>query len=228
MHYSNSLAFIGLALAAPAFAFVSPSSVASRSHSSLGATRDPNNERATPDAIRNLAAVSALALGLFFPSTDALAAQGTASQLNDHALYSSTVELSKELKTMDFSMPSSYDNIVAPVAAGVEELSTTTVLNTGAPKRVKKAAVEKGSSPKEDAATQRAERVAQRKLKEDEQAARDEVSAGERDANIKAARVAKIAAREAAQAEKDAAASDAKDDAKFKGAKFVDTSMPSY
>jgi len=205
MYHSKSLAFIGF-LAAPALAFVPSSSVASRSFSSLSATRDPDNERATPPDVsrRNFAAASALTLGLLFPATDALAA---------------------EIKTMDFALPSSYDSIADPVASGTDELTQLTVINTAASKRKPKAAPT--SDPKADAAVARADRVAQRKAKEAEQAILEEQAAKERDENIKAARMERIAARQAAQAEKEAAAA-AKEDAKYKGAKFVDTSMPTY
>jgi len=227
MYHSKSLALIGLALVTPAVAFVPPTSVASRSHLSLGATRDPSNERPSPpDVIRNLAAASALTLGLLFPSADALAAP-----LNDHAMQSSTVEVSLEYKTMDFSMPSSYDSIAAPVASGTDELTTTTTVNTAAASKKKakpkESAVPSGLSKKEAAAAKRAEKVAQREADEAAAAARAEESVKERDENIKAARLQKIAAREAAKAEKDAVDAE-KEDAKFKGAKFVDTSMPSY
>lgn len=234
MYYSKSLALIGLALAAPtatnAFA---PSTTFARPTSTLSASKDPSNERVTPpDAIRNLAAVSALTLGLLFPSGDALAAQDTA-QL--HALHSSTVELSATIRTMDFSMPSSYDTIVdvssTKDSAVKDELTKDTVVQTGgskkkaAPKKEKKAAAPKkekssagskkekkevaapsGLSKKEAAEAKMAERVAEREAKEAEQAALDAKAASELDANIKASRAAKIAERAAANAEKAAAA----------------------
>lgn len=124
-------------------------------------------------------------------------------------------------------MPSSYDNLSAPVASGIDELVKTETINTGAATRKKKV-VSEGLSAKEQAAASRAERVAERKTKEDGQAALDEKAMQERDENIKAARLEKIAKREAAKAEQEAAAVAEKEDAKFKGAKFVDTSMPSY
>jgi len=239
MNYSKPLVF--LTLVAPAVAFVLPSSPASRSFSSLCATRDTYSERATtPQLVRNLAAASAITLGLLFPSTDAIAAEGAVSHLplNDHALHSSTVELSVEIKTMDFSMPSSYDSIADPVASGTDELTNTVVVNTAASKKSsKKNAASKGKtnsapssglSAKEASAAKRAERVAQREADEAAAAARAEEALKERDANIKAARLERVAAREAAKAEKEAAAAAENEEAKFKGVKFVDTSMPSY
>lgn len=125
-------------------------------------------------------------------------------------------------------MPSSYDNLSAPVASGIDELVKTETINTGPGPARKKKVVSEGLSAKEQAAASRAERVAERKTKEDGQAALDEKAMQERDENIKAARLEKIAKREAAKAEQEAAAVAEKEDAKFKGAKFVDTSMPSY
>lgn len=81
---------------------------------------------------------------------------------------------------------------------------------------------------KEEAAAALAERIAQRKIVEAEQAARDEQAARERDANIKAAREEKIARRAAEQAEKEAAELAKKEEGRYEGVKFVDTSMPKY
>jgi hypothetical protein len=259
--------FLALALAAStatnAFVVVSPNTAKSSRSSlnlNLGATRksDADDERMTSDSsIRNLAAVSAITLGLLFPSSDALAAEATVPRcaLNDHAVLSSSVDLSKVITTMDFSLPSSYDNISDPVASGKDELTTTVNVETGSSKRSaasaeskKKSASSKSSggglslnkmialpsssssvsSMKEDAAAALAERVAQRKRTEAEQAARDEQAARERDANIRAAREEKIARRAAEQAEKEAAALAKQEEAKYDGVKFVDTSMPEY
>lgn len=229
MPYSKSLALIGLALAAPAAtnAFVVTSPSTSRPHSTLSATREPNDERATPaDAIRNLAAASALTLGLLLPSTDALAAPDIQFSSNNNAVLSSTVELSATIRTMDFSLPSgSYDSIADPNASGKESLTKDTIINTTPSKKAKKE--DSGASAKEAAAAARADRVAERQAKEAEQAKKDEQSAIERDENIKAMRLEKAAKRAEAQAAKDAAAAD-KEEAKFKGATFVDTSMPTY
>lgn len=260
--------FLALAIAAStatnAFVVVSPNTAtSSRSSLNLGATRNngADDERATTssdNSIRNFAAVSAITLGLLFPSSDALAAEATVPiyALNEHAVLSSTVDLSKVITTMDFSLPSSYDNISDPVASGKDELTTTVNIETGSSKRSaasseskKKSASSKsaggglslnkmislptsssssGSSMKEEAAAALAERVAQRKRMEAEQAARDEQAARERDANIRAAREEKIARRAAEQAEKEAAALAKEEEAKYEGVKFVDTSMPEY
>lgn len=217
MHYSKALTIAGLALAAPADGFVATSGHAARPRSSLSAALDQDNERQDANVIRNVAAASALAMGLLLSPVNALAAQDALSLLP-------SVEISAAIQTMDFSMPGSYDSISDPLASGKDELTQTTVVNTGGSK--KKAAA--SGSSKEDAKAAREARVAERKAKEAEQAIRDEQAARERDENIKAARLEKAAARAAAQAEKEAAAAEKAEEAKFKGAKFMDDSMPSY
>ncbi len=262
--------FLALALIASttsnAFVVVSPSTASSSRPSfisfNLGAStkRDADDERATTsdNAIRYFAVVSAITFGLLFPSSGAFAAESTIPNhtLNDHAVFSSALDLSKSITTMDFSLPSSYDNISDPVASGKDELTSTIIVETGSRKRSaassessnsKKISPPKsssgglslnemialpssssGSSMKEEAAAALAERIAKRKSMEAEQAARDEQAARERDANIKAAREEKIARRAAEQAEKEAAALAKEQEARYEGVKFVDTSMPKY
>jgi len=115
--YSKCLQFIiGFALAvAPTHQF-SVSSTSRRAPSLLCATRDPNNnDRAVvpPDAIRNIAAASAIAVGLLFPTTSIAAQEDTAYQQLPN-VESTSLQLSVEITTMDFSMPSSYDSIADP------------------------------------------------------------------------------------------------------------------
>jgi hypothetical protein len=157
---------------------------------------------------------------------------------------------------MDFSLPSSYDKLSDPVADAKAELVKTEVVATGGGSRkaVQKidtakdeaaraekvaqrtkaldAILNSSSSSKEEAAAALAERVAQRKAAEAEQVQLEEIKRKEIDANIKAMREEKAAKRAAlAQAERDAAAAAANDeaeDAKYKGVKFMDTSMPTY
>lgn len=238
MSYSKSLALIGLALAAPTAtdAFVVNSQSSARPHTSLDAAKDPS----PGNAIRSLAAASALTLGLLLPD-NALAAQQTTLNNDHHVLQSSSVQISAEIKTMDFSMPSSYDSIKS-FDSDPDELKQSTIVNTAASKKKtaksssssssakkeKKESAPPGMSAKEASEAARAAKTAARKAKEAEQAEADAKAAAERDANIKAARLAKIAAREEARAEKEAAEAAAAEEAKFKGAKFVDTSMPSY
>ena len=156
--YSKCLKFIvGLTLAVvpPSHQF-STSTSSSRHAPSLYATRDlNNNDRATvppADAIRNIAAASAIAVGLLFPTTSIAAQEDTAYQpqlLNN--VESSSLQLSVEITTMDFSMPSSYDSIADPVASGKDELTETTVIASGGSS--KKKAAPKKKAPKEKAAT---------------------------------------------------------------------------
>jgi len=228
---------LSAALAATdAFTAVNTPSPSRLHFSSLDATRE-----STPaDAIRNLAAASTLAFGLLFPTNNALAAPETTT-FNDHVLQSTSVSLSAEIKTMDFALPSSYDSIAAPVASGVtDELTQITVINTSAAKRTsqKAAAVEKqakkkeapppGMSAKEVSAARQAEKKAAREAAEAGQKEADAKAAAERDENIKAARMAKIAAREEAKIAEQAAKDEAGQEAKMKGVKTMDTSMPSY
>lgn len=230
MMFSKSFAFL-LALVAPAtdaFTIISPNASSQRAHSSLDESRASEKNRVNyASGFRDIVAVSVLTFGLLFPSNDAFAAQDTLSQLprHDAALHSSTVQLSATIQTMDFSLPSSYDKISDPTASGKDELTQSVVVITGGSK---KSAAPTGSSAKEEAAAARAERVAQRQATEFAQAQLDEQSAKERDENIKAVRLEKASKRAAAQAEKEAAAADEVEDAKFKGAKFLDTSMPTY
>ncbi|KAL3782731.1 hypothetical protein ACHAW5_006727 [Stephanodiscus triporus] len=234
MVFSKSLALhISLALAShtatDAFAIISPLTASSScAHSSLDASRGSDIERVSyTDGFRNIAAVCVLTFGFLFPPHDAIAAQEPISRLprDDAAFQSSTVLLSATIQTMDFSMPSSYDKLSNPIASGKDELVQTIVVNTGSSP---KSAAPTGSSAKEEAAAARAERVAQRLAKEKEQAQLDEQAARERDENIKAMRLEKATKRAVAQAEKEAAGADEVEDAKFKGAKFLDTSMPTY
>jgi hypothetical protein len=230
MIFSKSLVFL-FALAAPttdSFTITSPDASSQRAHSSLNESRASEiNRFPYTNGCRDIMAVSVLTFGLLFPSNYAFAAQDSMSLLprDDAALHSSSVQLSATIQTMDFSLPSSYDKIADPTASGKDELTQTVMINTGGSK---KSAAPTASSAKEEAAAARAERVAQRKAAESAQAQLDEQAAKERDENIKAVRLEKAAKRAAAQAEKAAAAADVVEDAKFKGVKFLDTSMPTY
>lgn len=111
---------------------------------SLSATSHGDaNESSLPTAMRNMAVTSAVALALIMPPS-AIAQDTPSVHLNDNAVYSSTVTLSDVIKTMDFSLPSSYDNIADPVASGVDELTTSTV--KGSSKKVEKKKTEKKKS----------------------------------------------------------------------------------
>lgn len=256
MVHAKSVAYILLAVLTPlgSNAFTVISSSPSHAKLTLSATSRADDGGANPsksaNSLGNIAAVSAIALGLLFPSTDALAAQQIVPRYNldEHAILSSTLDVSKVITTMDFSLPSSYDKISDPVVSAKDELTATVVVQTGSkrtasssesPSPKKKSAPSKsvglptssfssGTSLKEEAAAALAERIAQRKSQEAEQAARDEQLAKEREANIKAAREEKIARRAAEQAEKEAAALAKEEETKYAGVKFVDTSMPKY
>jgi hypothetical protein len=261
MFFSKFLALAYIAsTTSNAFVVVSPSTATSRPSFNLGAsTKRHDDERAktNDNAVRNFAAVYAITCGLLFPSFGAFAESTIPIHaLNDHAVLSSALDLSKAITTMDFSLPSSYDKISDPVASGKDELTSTIIIETGSKRSSassessssKKKSLPKssssglslnkmialpsssssGSSMKEEAAAALAERIAQRKSMEAEQAARDELAARERDANIKAAREEKIARRAAEQAEKAAAALAKEQEARYEGVTFVDTSMPKY
>jgi hypothetical protein len=229
MVISKFLLFLAYASScADAFAVVSRSTASTtRAHSPLNASSDSDIEQVSfANGFRDVVAVSVLSFSLLFPNY-ALAAQDSVPRLpmDDAALHSSSIRLSATIKTMDFSLPGSYDSLSDPIASGTDELTETIVINsTGSSKKT--AAPTGGSSPKEQAEAARAERIAQRKATELAQSQLDEQAAKERDENIKAMRLEKAAKRAAEQAEKEAAASN--DVEKFKGAKFLDTSMPTY
>jgi len=279
VYYSRSLllafhvlvvTFLAAASTTNAFIIVSSSSTSSVTSSSsrarhdshlLAAANDNNMRNHVGESIRNIAATTMLTLGLLLlPSNDAFAAQDRSIYDSQPPVYySSSVQLSAVIQTMDFSLPSSYDNLSDPVADGKAELVKTEVVITGgggskraavkqsdtakdeaAAARAERVAqrskaldavLNSSSSSKEEAADALAERVAQRKAAEAEQAQLDELKRKEIDANIKAVREEKAAKRAAAaQAERDAAAlaNDEAEDAKYKGVKFMDTSMPTY
>ncbi|KAL3807203.1 hypothetical protein ACHAXA_008915 [Cyclostephanos tholiformis] len=231
MVFSKSLVFLALtASSTDAFAVISRLTAStSRAQSLFDVSIHSDMEQITfTNRFRDVAALSVLTFGLLFPSNDALAAQAPISLLprDDAALRSSSIQLSATIQTMDFSLPSSYDSLSDPIASGVDELTETIVINTGGSKKI--GTPTGGSSAKEQAEAARAERVAQRKATELAQSQLDKQAAKERDENIKAMRLERAAKRAAAQAEKEAAAADDAKDAKFKGVKFLDTSMPTY
>lgn len=216
-----------------------------------------DRDESFPAGMRNLAATSTVALALIMPCSSAIAQDTPRIQLNDNAIYSSTVTLSDVIKTMDFSLPSSYDSIADPVASGVDELAI--VKGQQPPKKVEKkkeqkksTSVNKGMSapsffgggekptidpdafkPKtaeEKAAilaARRAEREAEAAAAVRAKAEAEKEARAELDASIKAARLEKIARREEEMAKK-AAEESAKNDISFNNVKVVDSSMPQY
>ena len=199
------------------------------SHSVISLSKDDDSNRAVAPAdvmFRHFAAVCAITCSLLHPS-DSFA-------MNENAFQSSTMTVAEVIRTMDFSLPGSYDNIVDATASGKEELTTEAVrpaassAKKAAPKE-KKAAVKKEkkeAAPKKAAMTKAEREEAALKAKE-EKAKADAERQKEIEAQIKANREAKIAARKAAEAEKEAAEAEKLQEA-YKGAKVVDTSMPEY
>ena len=213
-----------------------------------------DRDESFPRGMRNLAATSAVALALIMPCSSAIAQDTPRIQ---NAIYSSTVTLSDIIKTMDFSLPSSYDSIADPVASGVDELAI--VKGQQPPKKVEKkkeqkksTSVNKGMSapsffgggekptidpdafkPKtaeEKAAilaARRAEREAEAAAAVRAKAEAEKEARAELDASIKAARLEKIARREEEMAKK-AAEESAKIDMNLNNVKVVDSSMPQY
>lgn len=250
-----SIALLAAPIAVDAF---SASSQTVRRTALSAMERDVNQDNSFPTAIRNIAAASAVALALIVPSS-AIAQDNTHMHTMDNGIYSSTVTLSEAIKTMDFSLPSSYDSIADPVASGVDELTISTDKNAAKKVDKKKAAPKKspsvnkglslpsfgsggGEKPainsdafKPKSAEEKAAVLAARRAEREEAAAAavrekaeaEKQAAAERDANIKAARLEKIAKREE-EAAKKAAEESAKRDEMFKDVKVVDTSMPQY
>lgn len=238
MMRSTHLLLTGLSafLAESAYAFVAspPPRLAAiqmrPSHSviSLSKEDDDSDRAVTPADVMmfRFAAVCAITCGLLHPS-DSFA-------MNENAFQSSTMTVAEVIRTMDFSLPGSYDSIVDATASGKEELTIEEVrpaassAKKAAPKE-KKAAVKKEkkeAAPKKAAMTKAEREEAAAKAKE-EKAKADAERQKEIEAQIKANREAKIAARKAAEAEKEAAEAEKLQEA-YKGAKIVDTGMPEY
>jgi len=220
-------------LATSASAFVSPRLPVAQqvrpSHSAIALSNhdDTDHKAAAPaDVLRNAAAIFAVTCGLLYPS-DSFA-------MNESAFQSSTMTVAEVIRTMDFSLPSSYDTIVDVQADTKEELTEETIKSAaGTAKKAspKKEAAQKKekkeAAPKKVAMTKAEREEAQAKAKE-EKAKEDAEKQLENEAKIKADREKKIAARKAAQEEKEAAAAEKAEAAYVKDVKFVDTSMPTY
>jgi len=150
-------------------------------------------------------------------------------------MYSSSLGLAVEIKTMDFSLPSSYDSISDATASGVDALSKTEGVNKAAstPSSSKSAAAEpkKPSMTPEEMEAYRAEQRAKKEEfaaeKAAEARAKAEQTAKERkeQAATKAEKEAqKNAAEEAAAAKK----AERTTEKVLKGVEFVDMGLPSY
>jgi len=227
MMHSGNLLLTGLLAATSANAFVSTRLQAAQYVRPLALSNHNDDYRAVaPDFLRNAAAIFAVTCGLLIPS-DSFA-------MNENAFQSSTMTVAEVIRTMDFSLPSSYDNIVDATASGKEELTVETVTPTAT--AAKKAAPQKKeAAPKKEKKEAEPKKVALTKAEREEAAAKakeekalaDKERQKEIEAKIKADREARIAARKAAQEEKEAAEA-AKAEEAYKGVTFVDTSMPKY
>lgn len=221
-------------LTAPAVVDAFSASNSQRTHRSALSSTNGNGDECLPNVVRNVAAASAVALALIMPSS--VFAQDTLHQQSviDNGIYSSTVTLSDVIKTMDFSLPTSYDSISDPIASGVDELTTSSV-KTAAKKVEKKKEPKKrstsankgislpsfggggGEKPtidsdafKPKSAEEKAAVLAARRAEREEaalavvreKAEAERQAALEREANIKAARLEKIAKREEEAAKK--------------------------
>lgn len=220
-------------LATSASAFVSPRlSVAQQarpSHSAIALSNhdDTDHKSAAPDVLRNAAAIFAVTCGLLYPS-DSFA-------MNENAFQSSTMTVAEAIRTMDFSLPSSYDTIVDVASDSKEELTKESVRSAASTAAKKKAAPKKEAAQKKEKKEAAPKKVAMTKAEREEAAAKAKEAKAKEDAEkqeeiqakIKADREKRIAARKAAQEEKEAAEAK-KAEAAYKDVKFVDTSMPTY
>mmetsp|Transcript_1900 Transcript_1900/g.3060 ORF Transcript_1900/g.3060 Transcript_1900/m.3060 type:complete len:230 (-) Transcript_1900:1054-1743(-) len=219
-------------LATSASAFVSPRLPVAQqvrpSHSAIALSNhdDTDHKAAAPaDVLRNAAAIFAVTCGLLYPS-DSFA-------MNENAFQSSTMTVAEVIRTMDFSLPSSYDTIVDVQADTKEELTEETIKSAAG--TAKKASPKKEAAQKKEKKEAAPKKVAMTKAEREEAAAAAKEAKAKEDAEkqleieakIKADREKKIAARKAAQEEKEAAAAK-KAEAAYKDVKFVDTSMPTY
>ena len=139
-------------------------------------------------------------------------------------IFSSSIQVSETISTMDFSLPSSYDAISDAKSSAVGELVLEENLLTGnkvkkaAPKKAKSSNV-KGSGSGGEALTpeEKAQLAIQKK-------AEREAAAAEKQAE-KAALAAEKAAQKEVQSARRAVE---KVESTLKGAEFVDMSLPSY
>ena len=174
------------------------------------------------------------------------------------AMESSTVKIAAEIKTMDMSLPSSYNSISGATASGTAELTVVENVVTGtqrkaAPKKKDGGAMSASNFGKkmtdEEKATIAAEKQAQREAEAAEKVAIAADKAAEREAlkaEKEALAIEKATGKAADRGEKEAERLVAKEAAKaialkkaeeteakkservFSGAEIVDMSMPSY
>ena len=227
---SRNLLLTGL-IATSANAFVSPRPPAahqtcpSRSAIAFSNNHDDMTDNKPLDLLRNTAAIFAVTCGLLYPS-DSFA-------MSENSFQSSTMTVAEVIRTMDFSLPSSYDTIVDVASDSKEELTSEEVKLP--PSAAKKASSKKEATAKKEKKKAAPKKAAMTKAEREEAAAKAKEENAKEDAErqqeiqekIKADREKKITARKAALEEKEAAEA-AKAEEAYKGAKFVDTSMPTY
>lgn len=155
----------------------------------------------------------------------------------------SSVQVAETIKTMDFSLPSSYDSISDVKKSSVDALTQEENLLTGTVvKKVPKATTEKiGFTPKQTEEEKKVQKEAAEATKKAEKEAADAQRAAkelERKAEAKAKAAANaLAAKEKAtqkesqkeaKAKAEAAKAEAAKEKQYSGVDFVDTGLPSY
>jgi len=166
----------------------------------------------TSNDVGILGALGLAAAVLASGGVPAMAATTTATITNVQA--SSTIHLSETIKTMEFSLPSSYDSIADAKSAATDELTVTVNPTTGATRapRAKSSGGGGGGSKQpamtsEERAALKAARDAQKAA---EQAAREAAAAADKDAAAAAAEAKRTAAAAVRELEKEQKAAEAK------------------
>lgn len=233
-----------LLLLTEAVAFLAPSVVGKAKSSSLQMV-SPKDEASLVNSIKAFGLAAAIFVTVGSP-VQVMAQESSLPQGQD-IIYSSSIQVAETIKTMDMSLPSSYDAISDVKKSSVDELSREENLITGTVvKKAPKAATQRmgvgEKMTKEEKAAQKAEEAARKKADKEaaaaEKAALDAEKKAERDALQKEKAAEKAAEREAANKEK-AAKKKAKAKAEtlkeekamekqFESYKFVDTGLPSY
>jgi len=197
------LAF-GLGVINQVGAFVPSSSSPSinRSASSKSAL-SARNGRNLSEELNGVAVASIFAFGLLFPVNNhvnnAVAAERSPHQL-EHSLYSSDVVISEIIRTMDFALPSSYDNI-ATTSVDKEELTKEVdTLKAGSKDSSVKKAPAKEKIVKEKTVKVKTEKKTKEKSKKSDSEIK--LSPSERKAASKQALAERQEAREAEELQK--------------------------
>ena len=163
------------------------------------------------------------------------------------SIQSSTIHLSESIKTMDFSLPSSYDAISDAKSAATDELTVTMNAPTGGGgKKAPKAKSSGGGSSSKQPAMTSEERAALKAAREAQKEAEAAAKAAARAADKEAAEAAAKAKQEAAAAVREAEKVAKQAEAKLKkeaaaekaearkaatvssSVEFVDMGLPSY